>query len=270
VSSRIRSESNEVLPCNRVTVPQRLQGPHIGADRIRIWTVTVNEVPESIWPRLVGLLDVAEQKRAARFLFDRDRRLYLSAHALKRLMLTAAAGGAVAPGAWTFKTDGQGKPRVACRPAPQFNLSHCDGLTACAVSAWIELGIDVESVERCAPLELAATCFAPAEQAWLRSQPAAARPLGFFQLWTLKEAFIKATGSGLAQSLDAFAFSFNPLRVTFANPALGDPSAWHFAQRRVGDRHILAVAWRTAAARVLVEISEVQLEALVHGRMAQS
>jgi phosphopantetheinyl transferase len=59
----------------------------------------------------------AEQKRAARFLFDRNRRLYLSAHALKRLMLTAAARGAVTPGAWTLKTDGQGKPRVACGAA---------------------------------------------------------------------------------------------------------------------------------------------------------
>ena len=37
--------------------------------------------------------------------------------------------------------------------------------------------------------------------------PEAEQPTRFFELWTLKEAFAKATGLGLSQSLDATSFS---------------------------------------------------------------
>ena len=47
-------------------------------------------------------------------------------------------------------------------------------------------------------------------------------PIGFFRPCTLKEAYIKATGLGLAQRPDDFAFAFEPLRVTFADAALGE------------------------------------------------
>jgi 4'-phosphopantetheinyl transferase len=235
----------------------------VGADSISVWMVAVDTVPETLWPRLDGLLVTAERKRAARFLFDRHLRQYKAAHALKRLMLTSAVGGVVAPGSWAFETDARGKPRVADGAGLQFNLSHTRGLVACAVSWQVELGVDVENLDRRAPLELAGTYFAPAEQAWLRGLPTAARPRGFFQLWTLKEAYIKATGLGLAQPLEAFAFGFDPLHVTFADPALGDPAAWRFYQRPVGTRHVLALAWRADVAVVPVETAVVRFEALL-------
>jgi 4'-phosphopantetheinyl transferase len=76
--------------------------------------------------------------------------------------------------------------------------------------------------------------------------------MGFVRLWTLKEAYIKASGLGLAQPLETFAFRFDPLRVTFADPALGDPTTWHFDQRKVGTHHLLALAWRSEAVPVNV------------------
>jgi 4'-phosphopantetheinyl transferase len=240
----------------------------VRGDGITVWMVALDAVPNALWPRLATLLGTAERERAARFLFERHLRQYQAAHALKRLMLTAAAGGTVSPGAWAFETGARGKPQVARGAGPRFNLSHCDGLVACAVSQRVELGIDVESVDRCAPLELAGRCFAQAEEAWLHGLPAAARPAGFFQLWTLKEAYIKATGLGLAQPLDAFRFCFDPLRVTFADPVLGDPAAWRFEQHPVGARHILAVAWRAIKMEVPVEVTAVRFEALLGGERA--
>ena len=235
----------------------------VGSDGITAWTVAVDAVPEALWPRIAGLLDAAERERAGRFLFDRHRRQYQAAHAMKRLMLTAAARGSVAPEAWAFEMGAHGKPRVARGTGPQFNLSHCDGLVTCAVSQRVELGIDVENLDRPAPLELVNACFAPAEEDWLRCLPEAAQQTGFFRLWTLKEAYIKATGLGLTQPLDVFAFRFDPLRVTFTDPALGDPGAWRFEQRHVGVRHILALAWRAAATEVPVEVTAVRLETLL-------
>jgi len=237
----------------------------VGRDGIRVWTVALDTIPETLWPRLIGLLDGTEQEHAKRFRSDRHRRQYQAAHAMKRLMLAAATAGATAPEAWTFATGAHGKPYVVPGEGPRFNLSHCDGLVACAVSRRTELGIDVETMDRKAALDLAKGYFAPTEEAWLQSLDPAAQHQGFFQLWTLKEAFIKATGLGLAQPLDAFSFRFDPLGIAFRDPALGDPAAWHFAQCAVGAQHQLALAWRTDADEVAVEIAAVRLETIMRG-----
>lgn len=234
-------------------------------DRISVWTVTCDSIPETLWPRLIGFLDSAERERADRFRFDRHCRQYQAAHAVKRLMLTAATEGAVAPEAWAFAGGAHGKPRVARGEGPHFNLSHCDGLVACAVSWPTEIGIDVENIDRQPALDLTKAYFAPTELAWLQSLDTAAQRQGFFQLWTLKEAFIKATGRGLAQPLDAFSFRFDPLRVAFLDSALGDPAAWRFEQCAVGAQHQLALAWRADAGEMAVEMTAVRLETILNG-----
>lgn len=254
-------------------------------NRIAAWTVALATISEALWPRLLDLLDNAERDRAARFVFERHRRQHIAAHALKRLMLSAIGGAP--PRSWRFEAPPGGKPRVGKfrvgefrvgefgvgrsgvgkasvgpGPGPHFNISHCDGLVACAVSNDLELGVDVEPVARKAPLDLAQTYFAPEEIRWLTGLPPAEQPLGFFRLWTLKEAYIKATGLGLAQPLHDFAFAFDPLRVLFHDPALGDPRAWQFEQRQVGE-HLLALAWRGDGREGSVAYRAVSLETLL-------
>lgn len=228
---------------------------------ITVWTAALDAIPEACWPRLATLLDAGERERAAGFAFERHRRQFVAAHALKRLMLSAAVG-APGPEDWTFEIGAQGKPKVSGTPGSHFNISHCDGLAACAVSPTVEIGVDVECLERPVPLELAGRYFAVAECALLSGMPEAQRPLGFFRLWTLKEAYIKATGLGLAQTLGDFAMAFEPLRVSFADPELGDPTAWQFRQTIIGpEKYVLALAWRGAP--LPVEITPVTLEALL-------
>lgn len=236
-----------------------------GVDSLRIWTLALDGISEALWCRLAAILPVAERERAARFVFERNRCQYVAAHALIRLMLTAATDSIVPPAAWTFETGAHGKPQVSRGKGPYFNLSHCEGAVVCAVSRSVEMGVDIECVDRWAPLELGDTHFAACECAWLGSLPEAQRPIGFLRLWTLKEAYIKATGRGLAQRLDDFAFAFEPLRLTFFDPALGDVGEWHFEQQVIGfQRYIMAAAWRHAG-QVHIEIEAAQprtLEAL--------
>ncbi|HEV7448582.1 MAG TPA: hypothetical protein VGO18_38805, partial [Steroidobacteraceae bacterium] len=56
--------------------------------RILVWTVAVREAPEPLWLRLGAMLDEVERARAARFAFERHRREFVAAHALKRLLLS--------------------------------------------------------------------------------------------------------------------------------------------------------------------------------------
>ena len=229
---------------------------------ILVWTVALQQGPESLWSRLGLLLDAGERARAAQFAFERHRREYVAAHALKRLTLTAAGGKA--PHSWSFESAASGKPRVGPGAGPHFNLSHCEGLVACAVSSQFELGIDVEPLHREAPLEIAEIHFTPMEQGRIAAMPRPEQAMAFWQIWTLKEAFIKATGRGLGQPLHDFSFAFDPLRVIFHDDALGDSRAWRFAQRQIGGTHMLALAWRDPGRQASVVLEEMELEALLN------
>jgi 4'-phosphopantetheinyl transferase len=215
------------------------------------------------------LLSAAELATCARFAKERDRQLYLAAHALLRRALSYAVP--IDPQQWQFSVRRGGKP-VLAGPVPEaslhFNLSHTPGLVACAISREFEIGVDVESIERRIDLAaLAQRFFSPAEAAELLSFPAAGRQQRFHRYWTLKEAYIKAIGAGLAMPLHSFTMrlpvadtaaesqparqSHEPLpestiqfnsSLSEQSPAREDPNAWQFAQYFPTPGHVLAVA----------------------------
>jgi 4'-phosphopantetheinyl transferase len=177
---------------------------------------------------LFNYLNEDEKALADRFLFEADRWSFAAAHGGLRALLGAMVQ--CAPHALRFATTASGKPyldRESRCAAVQFNISHTRGCVAVAV-AGCPVGIDVER-RRPIPdlLAVARTAFAHEGQAALaaRSGPAARTAL-FYRYWTLGEAFIKATGEGLAQDLTSFAFTEE------GAPALARVSArWGPAQR---------------------------------------
>lgn len=230
---------------------------------ITVWTVALHTIPALLWPQLAGLLNRSERKRAARFSFERHRRQHVAAHALKRIALSTLASSDVAPRCWDFKIASSGKPEVSQPAGPYFNLSHCEGLVACAVSHDVELGVDVECLTRNPPFEIVQRHFSPDERAWLSSLSAEDRRIGFFRLWTLKEALIKALGLGLAQPLDGIAFACDPPRLTSHNLTFGDPATWCFRQYSVGTEHMLALAWRDGSPDISVVMRAVTFDEIL-------
>lgn len=214
--------------------------------RVAIWWLEVSKVASTHWPALLARLDQAERDRAQRFHFDHDRLCYVAAHALGRGVLAAWTG--VAAGGWGFTVDAFGKPE-AVPPAGmrrlRLNLSHTRGLAAAALTEEHDVGVDVEWLGR-RPVEdgLAQRFFAPAECAQLVALPPEARHHAFLDFWTLKEAYVKAIGKGLAQPLDSFAFTLDPLSIAFDDSLSDDPSHWLFRRLRPTESHVLALALR--------------------------
>ena len=195
------------------------------------------------------MLDQDERARAVRFHFEADRRDFIAAHALLRAMLTYYLD--IPSNALRFLIDANGKPSVDPRvgsPEVAFNLSHTRGLAAVAVASNGAIGVDVEKIDDAkADFAVAQAYFAPAEVEMLRRTPAAGRPMCFFRLWTLKEAYIKAIGAGLAAPLDSFAFTLEPIRIDFAAGAGREAFDWQFANPLTTGRHVLSVAVGRAA-----------------------
>lgn len=209
--------------------------------RIDIWCTYISEIrDESLWPRYDALLSAEERAKKARFRFARDQRRYLVTRALVRTVLSRYA--AVRPEDWAFSDGPRGRPEISApRPAPslEFNISHSADLVMLGVTAGRTLGIDAESVEaREADIEGLDRYFAPEESAALLSLPPHARRRRFFELWTLKESYIKARGMGLAIALDSFRFELTGAQglTLHMRPELGDSPArwrlWQLALRR--------------------------------------
>ncbi|HUN40949.1 MAG TPA: 4'-phosphopantetheinyl transferase superfamily protein [Acetobacteraceae bacterium] len=214
-----------------------------------------------------SMLDDEERCRADRFHFQRDREAFTAAHALKRAMLSEATGAPIT--SWRFRQGPYGKPEIAAGPGLQqlcFNISHTDGLIACAVTYGCDLGIDVEASNRTIDLAITDRYFAPSEAAIIRAAPPDQALCLFFRFWTLKEAFIKATGEGLSRPLASFAFTLDPISVAFypnGDGAMRDdnPARWQFAQcRPVPDRFLALALRRADTANVPIDIRAVQRE----------
>lgn len=96
----------------------------------------------------------------------------------------------------TVRRDANGRP--CSDPPVDVSLSHSGGWIAAAACETGRIGIDVETLRDVAP-SLAQRCLSAAELAWLeRAEPGGPRDLRFCRLWTAKEAYLKATGVGLA------------------------------------------------------------------------
>ena len=151
-----------------------------------------------------GLLSAAERERAARFKFEKDRRLYTAAHAALRSILAGYLN--VAPGDLEFEIGQRGKPRLAptfSKDSLEFNLSHSSEVALIAVTREREIGVDVEHVKKeFAFAEVAERYFTTGEVSAIRALPQDLQRQAFYQCWTSKEAFLKAKGVGLSGELD--------------------------------------------------------------------
>jgi 4'-phosphopantetheinyl transferase len=224
---------------SRVSVPP---------DDIHIWFRSTESLDESAIAAAVSVLSDDERARYRRFHFAHDARDYAAAHALLRAALSR--DGNLPPESWRFDKDARGKPFLIDQGARRasFSLSHAHGMVACAVTQDADVGVDVECIDRTVNAgELAARFFAPAEADLLAQLDAGARRDRFFDLWTLKEALVKALGVGLAMSLASLAFTVDAAGgVTLEAPDI-DTKAWQFGLFAPGPRHRLAVAARRSA-----------------------
>ena len=169
--------------------------------------INVHLAYASHWDTLdIGCLDEAECKRAATFRFAESRVLYQAAHAFLRQVLSNYAP--LPPQAWRFNTNTYGKPYIANPNYQylQFNLSHTQGLIACVVTNHLSVGIDVElsrTLEDLHPMAEYSFSAAEAQEVLAICDPHQQQQR-FFTYWTLKEACLKAWGTGFSVSPQHF------------------------------------------------------------------
>jgi 4'-phosphopantetheinyl transferase len=201
-------------------------------------------------------LSIEERAYRDRLIIASQRHDYVIAHALLRDCLSRELGGA--PESFRIERDSSGRPHLASSvdgAAVDFNLSHTQGLVCCVIARGASVGVDAELIDRAhPPLDIATRFFAPTEVEYLTALPFEDRRRKFTELWTLKEAYVKARGCGLSLSLQSFWFHLaegtDP--VFSCAKDCDDPKVWAFFQFAVSEQHVMAAAIRTTSPVAIV------------------
>jgi 4'-phosphopantetheinyl transferase len=155
----------------------------------------------------------------------------------------------VEPRRLRFTYGDEGKPalvEVAGGPPLQFSVAHSGDLALYAVTPDRRVGLDVERIRADFGGErIAERFFSATEISALRAIPEDARPLAFFNCWTRKEAFIKATGSSVLRALKSFDVSLAPGETAALLRVHEDPTEaerWCLRDLEVGAGYAAALA----------------------------
>lgn len=159
-------------------------------------------------PDRFDLLNKEEQQRAAAFKFEKHRNLYIGAHVFLRKVLSYHTDFPTKD--WEFHKNNFGKPFISNPEfsSLQFNLSHTQGMIACAVNKKQVIGIDVEGMRSLNYMrQMCTRNYTKKEQRDIFSnENPEAQLYRFYTYWTLKEALVKALGCGLSMPLNKICF----------------------------------------------------------------
>jgi 4'-phosphopantetheinyl transferase len=171
----------------------------IPRNEVQVWFASAKESrieAETCLSSLSG----AEQQRARHFRFDRDRMRYVLGKYMVRDLLARTLH--LRPQQIEFAFNKYGKPTLGRDCRVSFNLAHAGEYVVCALAVDRDIGVDIEA-ERTGVdfMDLASPNFCPSEIRNLEASSGTRRLHLFYKYWTLKEAYLKAEGSGLNTSL---------------------------------------------------------------------
>ena len=190
----------------------------------RIYTASVNCLKDPVlYRRALSLLPEQRRESAERMKIGSGKWLSAGAGLLLMAALADQAAGAghnradQAAGyrrniaeytSLTIAKGEHGKPYLPDDPQIHFNLSHSGNRVLCMISP-VACGCDIEQTDRTPKqIGMVSRCLAESEQ-----RLAAASPVLFSRIWTLKESILKLSGKGLLIPMNSFEVSLDPPAV---------------------------------------------------------
>lgn len=185
--------------------------------QVQVFVCPVSRVPQDhvILSHYLSFLNAAEKLRYDQYL-PQAARLFLISRVLTKSVLADKLG--ISPHQVNIQLQPNGKPFVQDGKTIYFNLSHSADVIVLAVTEEGEIGVDVERVNREFEWRRVDSVLALSEIDWIQENEST-DPFSvyqrFFQIWTLKEAYIKCTGEGMSRHLKKLNFHVLPEHIQF-------------------------------------------------------
>lgn len=208
---------------------------------VHVWRAKLDRTDDLV-EQFRRTLAADEIERANRFHFERHRRDFVVGRGLLRDLIGRYVG--VKPEALEFSYGTYGKPALNPSVPLRFNMSHSGGVALFAFTEKQDVGIDVEQIRAdFASEDIARRFFSAIEVECLSGLPDEEKVAAFFRCWTRKEAYIKATGKGLSQSLDGFDVTLAPqVPAELLRTSDDDVGRWKLFDIEVGEGYAGALA----------------------------
>jgi len=233
--------------------------PPLGELGILVFTLDASLIQEqSILNQFRSFLDQDEQTRYSQFILEDLCHTYLVTRGIIRFILGYYTHRA--PEAISFGLSPNGKPFLSHSQGIEFSLSHSGSHIALAVGRSGKIGIDIEVYQRPAiPLkELAENCFSPKEfmqwQLLSKEKGETEQIQNFTRIWTLKEAYLKAVGTGLRKPLKSFSVEMQPEGGITLDDKEG-VSNWQFFISGENENYPLALVYESSPGEGIKDIS---------------
>lgn len=206
---------------------------------VDVWRGQLPMPEEAVFSLSLSLSE-AEQQRAAQYRTTQLQQRYQTGRGLIRRVLAAYLD--TSPSTIGLHQDAYGKPQLSSGEL-SFNLSHSHDQIALAVSNLNCIGLDVEVIRPRNNLKnLAQHCLSDQEWRVWQSLPHDQQLSSFYRLWTIKEAFVKACGRGLAAGLSQCSVDMNRFQnFTQLPEAYGSAEQWCIAHSHASEQECLAV-----------------------------
>lgn len=211
---------------------------------VHLWFATLDELRSSL-EVFQASLDPVEQDRAQRFRFKHDRERFILGHGLLRALLgryLKRDGSLIRMARGPF-----GKPYLE-RKRLRFNFSDTKDAILIGFTSGQELGVDIETLAR--EVDHAAVSehyFTRPEIAAIAAADADAKSR-FLDLWTRKEAVLKASGVGIMDDLRSLRVDGERNVMVIEHDAFVKMAApeYHVSSLRLGPLHWASVALPSA------------------------
>lgn len=166
---------------------------------IELWLIDLTTVNWHIIPSIFSILSAEEKARALRFSFNKDSQAFILRRFVMRVILAKYLN--IRPNEICYSYTENGKPYLTNTSIPMhfnFNLSSSNNMIALLISKKSNVGVDIEYMDKQFPFyDVIKTVCSEQEQAVLAQMPRLIQFRKFWQLWTAKEAYLKAIGIGL-------------------------------------------------------------------------
>jgi 4'-phosphopantetheinyl transferase len=239
--------------------------PTADASGCELWYVTTQSAGDpALVAALLARLTCEERARHDALVFAKNRLEFLLTRALSRWVL--ARWEKTKPLDLDFLRTKHGQPILNPPSDTRFNLTNTVGLVACVVSRSRDVGIDAEPLDEGARiLGVAQTVFTQAERAALARLSEANRLHRAVELWTYKEAYMKARGLGMSIAPERFAVDYESGAPRLDLHELGDDDEvrWELTTRDLAGHVIATCIERIGRERCTVAVHSVTPEELI-------
>jgi 4'-phosphopantetheinyl transferase len=241
-------------------------------DEVHIWTFDTAD--SSAVPASFERVLAAEELDRARKMHRTRRGSFVATRGTLRHLLGFYLD--IPPAQVRFRRGGCGKPALNPRADIEFGVTSSHGFASIAITKGCEIGIDMEKIRGgSGTQEIAERFFCSEETSELMSLAAGERERAFFRCWTLKEAYIKATGKGLFSPLDSFRVTVAPgmpARLIDVSGDAGETHAWKLHDLFLASGYAAAIAYRDRQRRIRIfRVPDLaKLETLSHNDMKRN